>query len=94
MKLWLLRPVEKLPDDENPWEPWYDKSFGFVVRAETEAEARDIAHADAGDENRGEFLRQKTANTCEPWKGAKYSTCVELLPEGLAGVVMQDFARA
>lgn len=94
MKLWLLRPMEKLPGNDNPWEPWYDKAFGFVVRAETEAEARDMGHAEAGDENRGEFLRQQIADTREPWKDSKYSTCVELLPEGFAEVVMLDFARA
>lgn len=94
MKLWLLRPVDGLAENDNPWEPWYDKAFGFVVRAETEAEARDMAHAGAGDENRGQFMNAKTANTQEPWKDAKYSTCVELLPDGPAEVVMQDFARA
>ncbi len=94
MKLWLLRPVDGLAKNDNPWEPWYDKAFGFVVRAETEAEARDMAHAEAGDENRGMFLGGKTADTNEPWKNAKYSTCTELLPEGAAEVVMQDFARA
>jgi hypothetical protein len=94
MKLWLLRPVNKLPDNDDPWEPWFDKAFGFVVRAETEADARDMAHADAGDENRSTFLGRQTANTREPWKDAKYSTCVELLPDGLAEVVIQDFARA
>jgi hypothetical protein len=94
MKLWLLRPIDGLVNGDSPWEPWYDKAFGFVVRAETEAEARDMANAEAGDENRGSFLGQKTADTNEPWKSAKYSTCTELLPEGAAEVVMQDFARA
>ena len=94
MKLWLLRPADKLAKNDNPWEPWYDKAFGFVVRAETEAEARALAHADAGDENRGEFLKARTANTEQPWKDAKYSTCVELTAEGDAEVVMKDFASA
>lgn len=94
MKLWLLRPVDGLAKNDNPWEPWYDKAFGFVVRAETEAEARDMAHAEAGDETRGMFLGGKTADTNEPWRNAKYSTCVELTAEGPAGVVMQDFASA
>lgn len=94
MKLWLLRPVNGLAKNDNPWDPWYDKAFGFVVRADTEAEARDMAHAEAGDENREMFLGGKTANTNEPWRDAKYSTCVELTAEGHAEVVMQDFARA
>ncbi len=94
MKLWMLRPADGLANDDNPWEPWFDKAFGFVVRAETEAEARAMAHGDAGDENRGEFLGRATASTKQPWLDAKYSACVELTAEGPAEVVMQDFARA
>lgn len=94
MKLWILRPVKGLDKKDNPWEPWYDKTFGFAVRAETEEEARKFAHEQAGDENRGEFLGRKIADTNSPWLDAKYSTCTELLAEGEAGVVMQDFAAA
>ena len=94
MRLWLLRPQEGLTDGDNPWDPWYDKAFGFVVRAETEEEARSLAHIKAGDENRGEFSGAKISYTTEPWKDAKYSSCFELLPEGAAGVVMQDFRSA
>ena len=86
MKLWLIRPVENLAqDNNNPWEPWYDKAFGFVVRADTESEARNMAHDQSGDES---------ARTRAPWLDAVYSTCAELLPEGPAGVVMQDFHAA
>ena len=94
MKIFELRPVENLKDNDNPWEPWYDKSFGFIVRAENEAEARKIANENAGDENRGEFLNSKTANTKTPWLDEKYSTCIELVGDGDAGMIMQDFARA
>ena len=94
MKIFELRPVENLKNNDNPWEPWYDKSFGFIVRAETEAEARKYADENAGDENRGEFLSTKTANTTSPWIDEKYSTCVELSGNGEAGMIMQDFARA
>jgi hypothetical protein len=87
MKLWLLRPVDGLEDDDNPWMPWYDKAF---VRAKTEADARELAHAAGGDENRGEFLNSKTSNTTEPWRNAAYSTCVELTAKGPAEVVMAD----
>lgn len=94
MKLWLLRPIDGLKIDDNPWEPWYDKAFGFVVRAATEEEARALAHAEAGNENRGTFIDRKIANTHQPWMDAKYSTCVELLTEGAPEVVMKDFASA
>lgn len=93
MKLWLLRPVPCLPAADNPWIQDFDRSFGFVVRAETEAEAREFAHADAGPENySGKFIDSEFPSTNGPWKDARYSTCVELLPEGEPGVVMGDFA--
>ena len=94
MKLWILQPVESLPADDNPWNPWYDKAFGFVVRAESEQQARELAQQQAGDEDRGKFMQQRIANTKTPWTDPKYSTCDELLADGEAGVVMRDFAAA
>ena len=87
MKLWLLRPIEGLKN--SPWEPWYDKAFGFVVRAETEAEARRYADEDGGEETERYQQVQR-----HPWLDAALSTCVELLPEGESGVVIQDFYAA
>ena len=83
MKLWLLRPLQPLPKDiKNPWKPWYDRAFGFVVRAEYEDEAREIAGKEAGAENPG------------AWLNSNLSTCIELTPDGPAEIVMQDFASA
>ena len=79
MKLWLLRPVKGLDKDDNPWDPWYDKCFGSVIKAEDAEDAREIANDNAGDENRGEFLQEQTARTKTPWLDVKYSTCEELL---------------
>lgn len=90
MKFWLLRPIDGLNNENNPWEPWYDKAFGFVVRAETETKARKFAHTNAGDENRD----AGTANTKQPWKDAEYSTCVELSLNGEEGIILRDFAAA
>ncbi|MBI4029157.1 MAG: hypothetical protein HY376_02220 [Candidatus Blackburnbacteria bacterium] len=52
MKLWLLKPREDVleKDEDNPWDPWYDKTFGWVIRADTEEEARSIAQNQGGDE--------------------------------------------
>lgn len=93
MRLWLLRPNDCLIGD-NPWEPWYDKAFGFVVRAETEQRARELAHAQGGDESRGTFLGRKTAETNTPWLDEKYSSCEPLADDGDEGVVMMDFHSA
>ena len=89
MKLWLLRPVDKLPAKDNPWEAWYDSAFGFVVRADSENAARQIANDNAGDENAGRCYDCET-----PWLNAKYSSCIELTADGDAGCVIVDFVSA
>lgn len=89
MKLWLLRPTPPFGGqtgaDGDPWTPWYDKTFGFVVRAETERAARVFAHAQGGDEN---------SATTAPWLNEKYSTCVDLSTGGEQGVVIEDIHYA
>ena len=80
MKLWLLRP-RKRRTGKDPWSPWYDKAFGFVVRAHTAQQARALAVARAGAEGD------------EAWT-AQYSTCVRLTEDGEEGVVMEDFHSA
>ena len=86
MKLWLLRPLQKFQDkysdEDSPWNPWYDKAFGFVVRAETEEEARKLASEDCGAEGK------------EAWLSKKYSVCKILIFEGEAKIIIQDFAAA
>lgn len=91
MKLWLLRPVGYDPRNpfrnptltpHNPWSPWYDKAFGFVVRAWDEASARELAAVEAGDEK------------AIAWLDETLSTCEELLPDGDAVIIVQDLASA
>lgn len=78
MKLYILKP--KFPPKK--WEPWYDKAFGFVVRAECETDARIIASKQAGDEG------------ADAWISSKHSSCFELTHEGSAEIIMRDFANA
>lgn len=96
MKLWLLRPVEGLAKNDNPWHPWFDKAFGFVIRAETETDARKLANANAGDENEIPLVQfvSGISDVKEPWLNSKYSTCVELTAEGTNEVVIKDFHAA
>jgi hypothetical protein len=82
MKLWLLEPKDDLPFYSNPWDPWYDKAFGFVVRAADEKDAREIAAGFSGDEGSG------------PWLNAALTSCAEVLPDGDPGVILRDFASA
>ena len=83
MKLWLLRPNDDLPSNDDPWHPWFDKCFGFVVRAESDQEARQYAHEEAGDEK---------TDKGSPWLNPKYSTCEELTHSGDSGVIIKDSA--
>ena len=83
MKLFILRPREEVLDLEdrkcNPWEPWYDKTFGLVIRAETEDIARRIAAAIAVDREGG-----------DAWLESQFSTCKVLTEEGEEGIVIAD----
>lgn len=94
MKLWLLRPVEGLEDQDNPWRPWYDKAFGFVVRADSEEAARRWAMEKAGEETQRWVEESGECKRIEipAWTDAHYSTCIPLLPDGQEGIVLCDYA--
>ena len=85
MKLWILKPNDNLPVD-NPWSPWYDKVFGFVIRAKTEKEAREMANNKAKDEN-----KEGVKNV---WLNPKYSKCIVLRNIGKIEIIMRDFKSA
>ncbi len=85
MRLWILRPIDELPENDNPWEPWYDKTFGFVIRAENEELARQLAQDNSGDENQGIVI---------PWLDKRYSSCTKLLQVGEAGIIIDDYHAA
>jgi hypothetical protein len=93
MHLWLLRPRDDLPISDHPWEPFDDKAFGFVVRAETEADARQLANAAGGDEC-GPIRTEPYRVGGDPWLDPRYSSCVELLPDGPPGVIILDYRQA
>ena len=77
MKLWLLTKV----DGDDSWKQPYEKNHGFVIRALTEARARRLAQASAGDEG------------VDAWT-AEHSTCVELTTKGRETIVLTDFWSA
>ena len=85
MKIWLLRPIK----GSGAWEPWYDKCFGFVIRAETSDAARSAAAKQGGDENP---LFDEPQGS--PWLDSSQSSCVQLTADGKAGLVIQDFHAA
>ena len=92
MKLWILRPLEFKTQDMNlhglgsgPWSPWYDKSFGFVVRADSETEARLLAAENCSGEGENAWLDEKLS-FCEI-----LGICPASSPPG---IVMNDFHAA
>lgn len=94
MKLYILKAREDLPKGDDPWDPWFDKMFAIVVNARSAREARMLAHENAGNENRSTFLGEKIAKTETPWLDKKYSTCRELTPGKIIGVVISDYRSA
>ena len=89
-RLFLLRPVD---GNDKAWDPWYDKVFGFVVRADNEKQARALANAQGGDEC-GPVRQSVYRMGGDPWLDPDQSTCEELTAHGEAGVILRDFAAA
>ena len=91
--LWVLKPHPrwyplnrdnyKIDGKSNPWEPWYDKLFRCVVRADSEAEARRVV-SESGEASGTEYA----------WSDPNFTTCEELSGEGLSGIIVTDVAEA
>jgi hypothetical protein len=75
MKLWLLKLKSEYYGDYKIYD-YYDS---FVIRAETEIDARSIAFNNAGDESG------------EVWKDPEKSTCEELQAEGKVELVLGSY---
>lgn len=105
MTLWLLRPKGWPTDETitdafeagavaeeigaEPWTSWYDKAYGFIVRAPDEATARRLAQANAGAE--------RAAGDDEAlgvWLDPAHTSCVPLRADGNAAVLMREFWRS
>lgn len=84
MRLWILRPV----DPSSPRFEAYDTTHGIVVRAETEAEARQLADSCAGDENDSVWYVGPDQHA---WLCPSVTKCEELTPDGMPGVILVDF---
>jgi len=87
--LWFLQPKDNLKEDDNPWGPWFDKCFGFVIRAKDEKSAREYADANAGYENYGGFEGNQLIRI-HPWLDINYTTCTLLTGDGEEGVIIKD----
>ena len=76
MRLFVLEANQNHPVFSNP----YDKYFGFVVRAESEKEARQIAAGEAADEGR------------DTWFNCNATKCREVPLQGEKGIILSDFS--
>jgi hypothetical protein len=68
MPLFVLRPRESPAEASNPWlEAFCDLSLGFVVRAETAAQAREVAYnsTDHADAKHARWWLDVNLSTCE-----------------------------
>ncbi len=72
MNLWVLRSI-------NGWEEVYDVADNFVIRAETEQEARNLATGECGDEGP------------DVWRNPELVSCTKLIAEGAEKIIMIDF---
>jgi hypothetical protein len=81
MKLWILRPSDNLvfsTAEDNPWLTPYEKVIGFVIRANTEQEARTYAHHAALCEN---------GLDNDAWLNPELSTCRHESDNGHEGLI-------
>ena len=98
MKLWILKARTDLSEQDNPWNPWYDKAFGFVVRAETAEQARQLVMTNEQQDEDGRYLSawfevSTDGGIPDAWLSERYSTCVELTTEGERAVLLLDLRQ-
>ena len=85
MKLFELKPRRDLPIEISPFLPSYDCCVGFIIRAETEEQARKIADDNSARENYKDYYKRNPV-----WLSSEYTTCTELSIKGKAGIIMAD----
>jgi len=83
VRLWLLGVTES----GERIKPRYDVFDGWVVRAPSEREAREIAQSRGGDEV-GSYFDKDNRHF---WTDPDLTTCVPLTEDGAAGAVLGSF---
>ena len=79
MKLWLLQ-----ANSDPAWNKVFGGNLGFVIRAASEEDARQMASLVEDDESR---------IIINPWKDPSYSDCIELTADGDADIIMTDYCE-
>ena len=75
MHLWILAPLN---EDDGPWNPWYEKCFGMIVRARNAEYARELASREALEEG------------TDVWLDASLTRCEILRTDGDEKVIITD----
>ena len=100
MKLWRLRPHVHIlaiaNNADNPWRPWWNTSRGFIVRAATEQEARQLVHEYEYSDHPSLDVEigKEMKGGRNVWLDPYYTCCIELTKQGGPGVLMRDFWAA
>lgn len=90
MQLWILKPIDV--ENDRHWNPWYDKTFALVVRAENEQLARQFAAEETKYED--EAFEDDSPATSSVWVDATRTSCEQLGIHGDAGVIIRDKRNA
>jgi len=92
MLLWLLRPRDDvLVREKHPWAVPYDKTWGVLVRAASEADARRLAQMKAGLEGQGTYRRfggDEDEIASDVWVDHAWTSCDKLEAAGEPGVIL------
>jgi hypothetical protein len=83
--IWILEPRTDLPENDDPWKPWFNRCFGMAVEASAEQEAREIAH------EKCVCCDQTILRDRRVFLDSRYTTCVELRPTGQSRLILADY---
>ena len=84
MKIWQLLPSADVKESNDPWSSRYDCYYGFVIAAETEEQARQMAQAESYRTCACEtqtWIDQDGSDVAverQVWTDPRFTTCVEL----------------
>ena len=88
MQLYLLKARPDLDDSVSAKHFGYDRHDGFVIRAESEEQARDMAQSKALAMSQG---RRSTTDT---WTDPGITVCEKLSEQGASEILLEDFYEA
>ena len=89
MKLWVLGEVAGRPKHDRFS---YDNYHGFVIRAETEAEAREAAkNASIPDWYEEEDIEDGLSDDTLAWLDPNLTFCREILKDGEQEIILSDY---